>query len=138
MKLIAFAIPLMLSGAAFAQPATDSITPAPGMTATMAVPDSTAPGGMTTLSVTTPASNKIIQPDNSNPRRDSHGIAVRSEPAVVPDGWNGVTGSAAMGGPIDDSANVQTVATTSGAPVCSATVTDHCTETYWQGATSRS
>ena len=125
MKVAAFAITLVLSGAAVAQSTPDTVTPAPGTTVTMAVPDSAAPGGTTTVSVTTPASGEVIQPDNQNPRRDSNGIAVRSGSAAVPNGWNGVSGSAAMGGPLD------------GVPVCSARVTDHCREGYPQTYTGR-
>jgi hypothetical protein len=62
---------------------------------------------------------------------------VREDPAVVPDGWNGVTGSAAMGGPLNDTANVETVPTTKRVPVCSAKVIDHCSESYLQTFTGR-
>jgi pentapeptide MXKDX repeat protein len=175
MKPIAVVIPLLLSSAAVAQPATDqpdanqpamnqpatnqpemsqpamsqpamnqpamnqpamsqpamqstnaNFTPPPGMTAIVPVPDSAAPGGFRSVKITTPASNRIIQPDNKNPRRDRRGVLVMSDPAVVPEGWNGVTGTAAMGGPIEDTANVQTVPTSGGLPLCSATITDRC------------
>jgi hypothetical protein len=137
MKLLALAVPLLLSGAAFAQDAPDSFTPAPGTTAVVPVPDAAAPGGLGTVAITTPASGRIVQPGNVAPRRDSRGIAVISDPAVVPNGWNGVTGSEAMGGPIGDTANVETVPTAGGAPFCSRTVTDHCIERYRQDFTGR-
>jgi hypothetical protein len=124
---------------AIAQSATDTdITPAPGTTALVPTPDASAPGGMSTSVVTTPASSRTIQPSNAHPRRDDRGIAVISDPAVVPDGFNGVTGSQSMGGPVEDTANVETVPTTSaGVPVCSRTITDHCIESYRQDYTGR-
>ena len=137
MKLIALAIPLMLSGAAVAQSAPD-FTPAPGTTALVPVPDSNAPGGYRNVKITTPASGKVIHPGNLYPQRDNSGVVVISDPAVVPDGWNGVTSSTAMGGPMEDVSNVQTVRTTSaGVPVCSSTITDHCIESYAQTYTGR-
>jgi hypothetical protein len=141
MKLAVLAIPLLLSGAvAIAQTATDDPipAPAPGTTALVPTPDPSAPGGMSTTAITTPASNKVVRPSNAAPRRDSRGIAVISDPAIVPNGWNGVTGSAAMGGPITDTADVQTTPTTAaGVPMCSRTVTDHCVESYRQDYTGR-
>ena len=133
-KIAGLALTLLIGTAAVAQSADapDSFTPAPGMTAIVPVPDDSAPGGLSTQVITTPASGKIVQPSNANPRRDSHGIAVISDPAIVPNGWNGVTSAAAMGGPMDDSATVDTMPTRSGVPVCSATVTDHCIESYRQ------
>jgi hypothetical protein len=57
-----------------------------------------------------------------------------SNPAVVPDGWNGVTGGAAMGGPIEDTAKVETVPTKNGVPLCSKKVTDNCLQKYGRKA----
>ena len=133
MKLIALAIPLlMLGGAAVAQSAPD-YTPPAGTTALVPTPDSNAPAGMSTTAVTTPASSRVIQPGNANPAIDNRGNRVISAEAIVPNGYNGVTGSSAMGGPEEDTANVQTVPTTSaGVPRCSRTITDHCVESYSQ------
>ena len=133
MKLTAIAIPLlMLSGAGVAQSNPD-YTPPPGTTALVPTPDDSAPGGMSTTAVTTPASSKLVQPSNTNPAHDNRGNRVISDAAVVPDGYNGVTGSSAMGGPEEDTANVRTVPTTSaGVPICSRTITDHCVESYSQ------
>jgi hypothetical protein len=138
-KFAGLALTLFISTAAVAQyaDAPDSYTPAPGMTAVVPVPDDSAPGGLSTQVITTPASGKVVQPSNANPRIDDHGIAVISDPAVVPNGWNGVTGQAAMGGPIDDTADVQTMPTRNGAPLCSRTVTDHCIESYRQDYTGQ-
>lgn len=133
MKLTALAIPLlMLSGAAVAQSATE-YTPAPGTTALVPTPDPNAPSGLSTTAITTPASSEVIQPGNTNPATDNRGNRVISAEAVVPPGFNGLTGSSAMGGPEEDAANVQTVPTTAaGVPRCSATITDNCVETYSQ------
>jgi hypothetical protein len=138
-KLAGLALTLLMSTAAMAQSADepDSYTPAPGMTAIVPVPDDSAPGGLSTRVITTPASGRVVQPSNANPRRDDRGVPVISDAAIVPNGWNGVTGAAAMGGPIDDSANVQTVPTRNGAPICSRTVTDHCIESYRQDFTGQ-
>jgi hypothetical protein len=133
-KFAGLALTLLISTAAVAQStdAPDSYAPAPGMTAVVPVPDDSAPGGLSTQVVTTPASGRVIHPSNANPRRDDRGIAVISDAAIVPNGWNGVTGQAAMGGPEEDAANVQTVPTQNGAPLCSRAVTDHCIESYRQ------
>ena len=138
-KIAGLALTLLIGTAAMAQSAEapDSFTPASGMTAVVPVPDDSAPGGLSTQVITTPASGKVLQPSNANPRRDSHGIAVISDPAVVPNGRNGVTGGAAMGGPMDDSATVATVPTRKGTPVCSAKVTDRCIESYRQDYTGQ-
>lgn len=138
-KFAGLALALLVSTAAVAQSAdeSDSYTPAPGMTAVVPVPDDSAPGGLSTQVITTPASGKVVQPSNANPRRDSRGIAVMSDSAIVPNGWNGVTSTDAMGGPIDDSATVDTVPTRNGAPLCSARVTDHCIESYRQDFTGQ-
>jgi hypothetical protein len=126
-----------MSTAAVAQSADDasSFTPAPGMTAVVPVPDDSAPGGLSTQVITTPASGKVLRPSNANPRIDNSGIAVISDPAVVPNGWNGVTGQTAMGGPINDTATVETMPTRNGVPMCSRKVTDHCIERYRQDYT---
>jgi hypothetical protein len=108
-------------------------SPPPGSSALVPTPDDNAPGGMSTTVVTTPASSAIIQPGNTNPAHDDSGNRVTSSAAVVPDGFNGVSGTSAMGGPEEDTANVQTVPTTAaGVPACSRTITDNCVEKYNQ------
>jgi len=133
-KSAGLALTLFISTAAVAQyyDAPSSYTPAPGTTAVVPVPDDSAPGGLSTQVVTTPASGRVVQPSNARPRIDDRGVAVISDPAVVPSGYNGVTGQTAMGGPMEDTANVQTVPTRNGVPICSRTVTDHCIESYRQ------
>jgi hypothetical protein len=80
----------------------------------------------------TPASGQIVQPSNANPEEDARGIAVISAAAMVPAGWNGVTGSA-VGGPLVDPATGETADSSDSYPACSATVTDNCTQTYERG-----
>ena len=67
-----------------------------------------------------------VAPDNSNPEHDARGIAVISDPAVVPAGFNGTVG-AAVGGPLEP------VAADASYPPCSRTITDNCTQTYERG-----
>jgi hypothetical protein len=78
-----------------------------------------------------PASGQVIQPGNSEMERDARGVAVKSDSAVVPAGWNGVGGSG-MGGPMVDPSTGQSAAETE-YPACSATVTDNCVQTYERG-----
>jgi len=81
----------------------------------------------------TPPMNPVVQPSNANPEHDARGIAVISDPAVVPAGFNGTTGTG-VGGPLVDPA---TGATVTGAdashPACTRTVTDNCVQTYERG-----
>jgi hypothetical protein len=133
MKLLTLGIPLLIvGGAAIARPDPDYSPPA-GTTALISTPDAAAPGGMLTTTVTTPASGRVIQAGNTKPAHDNLGNRVISADAVVPDGYNGVTHSAAVGGPEEDVADVRTVPITSaGVPACSRTITDNCVETYNQ------
>jgi len=88
---------------------------------------------MTMASNTMPASGQVVQPSNADPERDARGIAVISAPAMVPAGWNGVTGTA-MGGPLVDPATGETVSgSDTSYPACTATVTDNCVQTYERG-----
>src|SRR3546814_18132935 len=41
-----------------------------------------------------PASAAVVAPGNDDPEHDARGIAVLSDPAVVPAGWNRLTGTA--------------------------------------------
>jgi hypothetical protein len=118
MRIAALAIALLMSGTAVAQ------TTDPDTTTT----DMTAPA-QTVTAAPMAATGAVVQPDNTNPKRDARGIPVVSEAAVVPIGWNGVQG-AAMGGPLVDPATGQTVDTASSYPPCSRTVTDKCVQTY--------
>ncbi|HET9639734.1 MAG TPA: hypothetical protein VFP12_11045 [Allosphingosinicella sp.] len=97
------------------------------------VTTTTATGTTVVAANVTPPMNPVVQPSNANPERDARGIAVISDPAVVPAGFNGTTGTG-VGGPMVDPA---TGATMTGAdashPPCTATVTDNCVQTYERG-----
>jgi len=81
----------------------------------------------------TPVGDRIVQPSNANPEHDARGIAVISDPAVVPPGFNGFAGTA-MGGPLVDPATGETVEGAEGNyPPCTATVTDNCIQLYERG-----
>jgi hypothetical protein len=84
--------------------------------------DSTGMGGP--LEEVAPASGAVVEPSNANPEHDARGIAVISDPAFVPSGYNGTGG--AMGGPIEGGDNESY-------PACTATVTDNCIQTYERG-----
>ena len=152
MKTMAFAIALLMSGAAMAQ----TTQPELDVDADVGVqPDGdldvdadvdidnepvathTTHGTMTqqtTLATNmAPASGQIVQPSNADPERDARGIAVISDPAVVPVGFNGVSGTA-VGGPLVDPVSGETVNTTDASyPACTASVTDNCEQTYERG-----
>lgn len=178
MKTAAFAIALLLSGAAYAQTTTTTqpdvdvdvgVQPdgdpdvdvdvgtktktmthnADGSMTTVSTSTANSPGDMPNVETTTdthrtstgsmtmasamPASGQVVAPSNANPEHDARGIAVISDPAVVPAGFNGTAGGG-VGGPMVDPA---TGATMTGAdashPPCSKTVTDNCVQTYERG-----
>ena len=79
---------------------------------------------------TTMASGHVVAPGNASPERDARGIAVVSDPAVVPAGWNGTMGTG-QGGPLLDPATGE--AGSASYPACTATVTDNCVQTYERG-----
>jgi hypothetical protein len=179
MRTAAFAIALLLSGAAFAQTATttttepaadvdvgvqpdgdpdidldvgtktkttthhadgtvvtsttDNVGDDAGTTQTEVTTGTTTAGTTMVATNVTPPMNPVVQPSNANPEHDARGIAVISDPAVVPAGFNGTTGTG-VGGPLVDPA---TGATATGAemshPACTRTVTDNCVQTYERG-----
>jgi len=107
MKSALFAIALGLGGAALAQ---SDMQTTPSM------------GGQTSA------------PGNNAPERDARGIAVISDPATVPAGWNeaprpGGTGAAPSATPPPMGSETH--------PPCSRTVTDNCVQTYERGARRR-
>jgi hypothetical protein len=138
MKTAAFAFALLLGSAAFAQTDMDATAydgdgiataayETDGGAATAAY---TAPGSDTVLASNDVAAGAtIVQPGNSNPERDARGIAVISDPATVPAGWNGTAAGAAMGGPELDAVTGEPVAADT-YPACTASVTDNCLQTY--------
>ncbi len=150
MRTVALTIALLMSGAAIAQTTTDTELDATTDTTVQtdslsdadtsvdtsvdttvdsnvaAQTDMTSPVPVSTI----PASAAVVQPSNADPEHDARGIAVISAPAVVPAGFNGVSGTA-MGGPLVDPATGETVdASDSSYPACTATVTDNCLQTY--------
>ncbi|MEA3060402.1 MAG: hypothetical protein QOJ94_183 [Sphingomonadales bacterium] len=134
MKTAAFALALMLSGAALAQaPAYDGDGLASAAweqdNGGTAMPADVQPG--VTLATAVNATDAVVQPSNASPERDARGIPVISASAVVPAGWNGVAGGGeAMGGPLLDPATGEPMADTANYPACTRTITDHCLQTY--------
>ncbi|MGQ0660633.1 hypothetical protein [Sphingosinicella sp.] len=136
MRTILFAAALLAGTAALAQD--DTITPPPVLpeTTVPAAPDAQAgiSDAMTPTVATAPAlpsTGSVQAPGNTNPKRDARGIAVISDPAFVPAGYNG-TAATGVGGPLTDSADA--AATTDAShPPCTAEVTDNCLQTYERG-----
>jgi hypothetical protein len=85
--------------------------------------DKTETGMGGPLEELTPASGSIVAPSNADPERDARGIAVISDPAYVPPGYNGIGGAA--GGPDEGPAESY--------PACTADVTDNCIQLYERG-----
>jgi hypothetical protein len=152
MRTAALAIALLMSGAAIAQTTTTTepdidvdadvgIQPDGDLdvdadvdvdTKTVVTTPVTTTHVATTHMAMAPASGAIVQPSNADPEHDARGIAVISDPAVVPSGFNGVAGTA-LGGPLVDPATGATVDTDASYPACTATVTDNCVQTYERG-----
>lgn len=161
MKTTAFAIALLIGGAAIAQTTTVQTTTQPDVdvdadlgvqpdgdldvdadvdvdtkttTTTTTTHDMSTHGTAThtMAATTTPASGPVVQPSNAAPERDARGIAVISDPAAVPTGFNGVSGTP-VGGPLVDPATGQAVGAEVSYPACTATVTDNCVQTYERG-----
>jgi hypothetical protein len=130
MKIAALTFALLLGGAAFAQTDTASTAYEGDGIATTAWETE---GSMTSGSDVAASGGSLAAPGNSNPERDARGIAVISDPAVVPAGWNGTAGSA-MGGPLLDPVTGEPVEEAQETyPACTATVTDNCLQTYEKG-----
>jgi hypothetical protein len=111
-----------------AQQATFASMVDPMRTPWMSVAQTAAVEDTTTTTSTTyaaaPASGSVVQPSNANPEHDARGIAVISDPAFVPAGYNGVPATG-VGGPVEgDDASY---------PACTATVTDNCIQLYERG-----
>lgn len=81
----------------------------------------------TTTTAMAPASGAVVQPSNADPEHDARGIAVISDPAFVPAGYNGIAATA-VGGPVEGD--------DAGYPACTATVTDNCIQLYERGVRS--
>ena len=93
MKTAIIAVALLSGTAALAQdiytPPADPMTP---VDATM--PDSTLPDQVTPQMTTTMTpTGQVSEPSNANPEHDARGIAVISDAAMVPAGYNGTPGT---------------------------------------------
>lgn len=143
MKTALFAAALLVGTAAAAQYVQDPPPDAPETTAETTdgdlstgtyVPGVTTPDPSTTTMAPPPATtpttiasvDRTVMPSNASPEHDARGIAVISDPAYVPAGYNGVPATA-MGGPLEP------VGDDASYPPCTASVTDNCTQTYEVG-----
>ena len=137
MKAAAFTIALLMSGAAFAQTDETVIAYDGDGVATAAYEADPASDAMTDQTVlSTTAGVQVVQPSNAAPERDARGIAVISDPAVVPAGFNGAVVGAAVGGPELNPVTGEPVAAAS-YRACTRTVTDNCVQTYERGRKAR-
>jgi hypothetical protein len=94
----------------------------------------TAPAGtMTVASAMPAASGQVVAPSNANPEHDARGIAVISDPAVVPAGFNGTTGTGVGGPMVDPATGAAMTGADASHPPCTRTVTDNCVQTYEKG-----
>jgi hypothetical protein len=73
-----------------------------------------------------------VAPDNSAPERDARGIAVVSDPASAPAGYNQPPQTVPAGTPAPTVA-APTPTSAGPLPPCTRTVTDRCTQTYERG-----
>ena len=142
MKTAAFAIALLIGGAASAQidlTAESQAYEGDGALTTVFETEGGSGGAWvdptltpTELAAAAAPAGAVVAPSNADPERDARGIAVISAAAVVPPGWNGTAAGAAMGGPELDAVTGEPVAPAS-YPACTATVTDKCLQTYEVG-----
>ena len=115
MKSAALAVALLMSSAAVAQ----------------TYPETTTTD--TTMPVTTTAvSGQVQMPSNADPEHDARGIAVISDPAAVPAGFNGSV-APAVGGPYEPVSADASSVPDAAYPACTETVTDNCLQTYERG-----
>ena len=101
-----------------------ALAPAEDTIETASVDKSAYVGTGGPLEEVTPASGSVVEPSNANPEHDARGIAVISDVAYVPPGYNGNAGGA-MGGPEEG--------TSESYPPCTRERTDNCTQTYEVG-----
>ncbi len=127
MKSALFAIALLTGSAAIAQADYDK------------QPDHDKTTMETTEAVAAPAGGQIVMPSNADPELDARGIAVISDPAYAPAGFNQPAGvDTGVGGPlVDTSSALAPQPAAEPAPPCTATVTDHCVQTYERGRSQR-
>jgi hypothetical protein len=144
MKTAIVAIALLSGTAALAQdlppPADNPMTAETPLTAPDPLtPDTTPAPVMATPTATMASTGQMAAPGNAAPEHDARGIAVISDAATVPAGYNGtpapLTGT---GGPLLDpaaaAASGEPAATPDATyPACSRTVTDNCVQAYERG-----
>ena len=133
MKALMFTTAILLATAASAQTygtqSTTTQTTTPD--ATMSTTTTTTTTMPTAAAPAIPAGGQQVAPSNADPEHDARGIAVISDPATVPAGFNSPPG---MGGPlVDASQNAAPQPATDAYPACSRTVTDNCVQTYERG-----
>ena len=110
MKSAIFAIALLSGSAAIAQ--TEELKPAD-----------------TTMTVA--STGQVAMPSNAAPERDARGIAVISDPATVPAGYNGTPDTlTGTGGPLLDANGAPATTPNASYPACTRAVTDNCVQTY--------
>ena len=123
MKSVFFMTAIMFAGAAAAQSYQTTTT------------TTTADPATTTTTTTVAATGQVSQPSNADPEHDARGIAVISDPATVPAGFNAPPG---MGGPlVDAGAAPAPQPATENYPPCTREVTDNCVQTYERGRSRR-
>ena len=132
MKAAALTIALLMSGAAFAQTDGTVIANDGDAVAIAAYEADPASDAITDQTVLASPGVQVVQPSNAAPERDARGIAVVSDPAVVPAGFNGTVVGAAMGGPELNPVTGEPVAAAS-YPACTKSVTDNCLQRYERG-----
>jgi len=130
MKSAIFAVALLAGGAAIAQdyPADE---PDPALTE----PVTTTTASMPMPATTVATGGQVVLPSNADPEHDARGIAVISDPAIAPPGFNqtpsALTGT---GGPLLDATGAPAVEpATETYPACTATITDNCLQAYERG-----
>ena len=138
MRTILFAAALLAGTAALAQDdISTTATPTPTEPETMIPAETTThaqTGVSDTMTVATtapalPSTGSVQAPGTNSPERDARGIAVLSDPANVPAGYNGTTATG-VGGPLVDSAAPDAATTDTSHPPCTREVTDNCVQTY--------
>lgn len=104
-------------------------------TAPMTTPAPTTTSTMTSADTWAASTGTSVAPGNADPERDARGIAVISDPASAPAGFNQQPG---MGGPVaDPSQPPPSQPATDSYQACSRTVTDNCVQTYERGRSPR-
>jgi len=100
-------------------------------TAALAQTDVAQPPMDTTMTASSTTTGSVAMPGNAAPERDARGIAVISDPATVPAGYNGTPDALnGAGGPLLDATGEPAAAPDAAYPACTRTVTDNCVQRY--------